>query len=206
MGAGQRGAARRGAGEGRARDRPEQVAGHSQGRARTPARPHARRQHPAALAARRGAARPSDPASERASERESSPRATPTTTHACADPPGAPNTLRPAGAAAQCGAQRKVTARAARRRGHSPVVAGRAASGDGAKDAVDNGLVLPEFLPTSSVEDRDAGGYRVTEDKNSFAFDLGSAEGPDAEAVSAPRRLESLLHGNVRTDGTCILT
>mmetsp|Transcript_6053 Transcript_6053/g.24045 ORF Transcript_6053/g.24045 Transcript_6053/m.24045 type:complete len:1290 (-) Transcript_6053:220-4089(-) len=61
---------------------------------------------------------------------------------------------------------------------------GRAASGDGAKDVVDNGLVLPEFLPTSSVEDRDAGGYQVTEDKNSFTFYLSSAEGPDAEAIS----------------------
>ena len=67
-----------------------------------------------------------------------------------------------------------------------PDVKATAASGDGAKDAVDNGLVLPEFLPTSSVEDRDAGGYHVTEDMNSFAFDLGSAEGPDAEAISAP--------------------
>ena len=61
---------------------------------------------------------------------------------------------------------------------------GRSESGDGARDVIDNGLVLPEFLPTSNVENRDAGGYQVPLDQKSLTLYLSSAEGPDAEAIS----------------------
>ena len=56
--------------------------------------------------------------------------------------------------------------------------------GDGSKDVVDNGLVMPEFLPASSADNNDAGGHLVPADQNEFSLWLSSAEGKEAEPIT----------------------
>ena len=61
---------------------------------------------------------------------------------------------------------------------------GRSESGDGARDVIDNGLVLPEFLPTSNVENRDAGGYQVPLDQKSLTLYLSSTKDLSDEVLA----------------------
>ena len=59
----------------------------------------------------------------------------------------------------------------------------------GPTDVIENGLVMPEFLPSSNAANNDAGGFLVSEEKPEMSFWISSAEkaGTAPMAVGVPQ-------------------